>query len=162
MNEISIRPTTEDDRNFIRQFITRHWFGEAIVAHGAIFYPAELPGFLALDGDLVAGLITYQLQDTRCEIITLNSLLSGQGIGTRLIEAVKNQALQASCHCLSVTTTNDNTPALRFYQQQGFELAAIHRGVVERSRSIKPSIPQLGCDGIPIRDEIELEMVLHA
>jgi hypothetical protein len=31
---------------------------------------------------------------------------------------------------------------------------------VARSRQIKPEIPLTGSDGIPIRDEIELEMLL--
>ena len=162
MSEFLIRPTGEDDRAFIREFITKRWYGEAVVVHGAIFYPAELPGFLAVDAERVAGLLTYQIQNSECEIITLNSLLPGHGIGIQLIEAVKTPALQSACHRLTVTTTNDNTHALKFYQRQGFELAALHRLAVQHSRSIKPSIPALGCDGIPIRDEIELEMILKS
>jgi len=50
--------------------------------------------------------------------------------------------------------------ALKFYQKQGFELAAVHRGAVDKSRKIKPKIPLIGNDGIPLRDEIELEMTL--
>lgn len=161
MSKFQIRPTVEDDRAFIREFITCHWHGEAIVAHGVIFYPAELPGFLAVDNDRVAGLITYQIQNNQCEIITLNSLLHGHGIGMQLLEAVKTSAHQSGCRRLFLTTTNDNTRALKFYQLQGFELSALHRKAVQKSRIIKPSIPVLGCDGIPIRDEIELEMILH-
>jgi GNAT superfamily N-acetyltransferase len=162
MSKFIIRPTGEDDREFVREFISQHWYGEAVVVHGAIFYPAELPGFLAVDAERVAGLITYQIQNSVCEIITLNSMLAGHGIGIQLIDAVKTSALQLACHSLTVTTTNDNTHALKFYQQQGFELAVFHRLAVQHSRSIKPSIPALGCDGIPIRDEIELEMILKS
>jgi hypothetical protein len=50
--------------------------------------------------------------------------------------------------------------ALRFYQQRGFVLAAIHRNALEQSRKLKPEIPLVGNDGIPLRDEIELEMML--
>lgn len=57
-------------------------------------------------------------------------------------------------------TTNDNTVALRFYQKRGFVLAAIHRNALEESRRLKPSIPLVGIDGIPIRDETELEKFL--
>jgi hypothetical protein len=31
---------------------------------------------------------------------------------------------------------------------------------MEKSRLLKPEIPLIGNDGIPIRDEIELEMIL--
>jgi hypothetical protein len=32
---------------------------------------------------------------------------------------------------------------------------------VNESRKIKPSIPRIGMDGIPLRDEIELEIMLQ-
>jgi RimJ/RimL family protein N-acetyltransferase len=73
---------------------------------------------------------------------------------------VQQAAHQAGCRRLWLITTNDNTAALRFYQRRGFTLAAIHCDAVSRSRQIKPEIPLIGNDGIPIRDEIELEMWL--
>jgi hypothetical protein len=39
-------------------------------------------------------------------------------------------------------------------------LAALHRNAVAESRRLKPEIPETGADGIPIRDELELELVL--
>jgi hypothetical protein len=57
-----------------------------------------------------------------------------------------------------LVTTNDNMRALRFYQRLGWELVAVHRGAVDRAReTLKPEIPRVGNDGIPLRDEIELE-----
>jgi len=49
---------------------------------------------------------------------------------------------------------------LRFYQKRGFELVAIHRNALEHSRKLKPEIPLTGKNGVPLRDEIELEMLL--
>lgn len=54
-------------------------------------------------------------------------------------------------------TTNDNTHALRFYQKRGFVITAIRVNAMEEQRKKKP-IPLTGNDGIPIRDEIELEI----
>ncbi|MCC7346378.1 MAG: hypothetical protein IT538_03170 [Variibacter sp.] len=56
--------------------------------------------------------------------------------------------------------TNDNWPAFRFYQKRGFRIVAVHPGVVDMMRQMKPSIPVTGIEGIPMRDEIELEIVL--
>lgn len=56
-------------------------------------------------------------------------------------------------------TTNDNTAALGFYQRVGFGVAAIHRDAVTAVRRLKPEIPLLGENGVPITDEIELEMI---
>ena len=56
-------------------------------------------------------------------------------------------------------TTNDNLHALRFYQRKGFTLAGLRPNALAQTRKQKP-VPLLGADGIPIRDEIELEMIL--
>ena len=69
--------------------------------------------------------------------------------------AVANQ-----CHRLWLITGNDNTSALRFYQKRGFRLVAVYRNAVDQARRLKPEIPLYGNDGIPITDEIELEMIL--
>jgi hypothetical protein len=61
-----------------------------------------------------------------------------------------------------VITTNDNVDALRFYQRRGFRLAALHRGAVDDSRArLKPEIPEIGEYGIPLRDELELDLELR-
>jgi hypothetical protein len=57
-------------------------------------------------------------------------------------------------------TTNDNLDALRFYQKRGFRIAGVRPNALDLSRRIKPEIPLVGEDGIPLRDEIELEMAL--
>ncbi|MGW8250920.1 MAG: GNAT family N-acetyltransferase, partial [Anaerolineales bacterium] len=57
-------------------------------------------------------------------------------------------------------TTNDNLPALRFYQKRGFHLVALYPNALAESRRLKPEIPFKGLDGIPLRDEIELEMLI--
>ena len=81
-------------------------------------------------------------------------------MGTSLVEAAKQTALQKSCKRLWLVTTNDNTRALRFWQKRGFKIAAIHVNAIAQSRKLKPEIPLAGNDGIPVRDEIELEMML--
>jgi len=71
------------------------------------------------------------------------------------------QALGVCANCTRFATTNDNLNALRFYQKRGLVLVTIHRNALTRSRQLKPQIPLIGNDGIPLRDEIELEMVLE-
>ena len=135
------------------------WGAEVVVAHGTIYEPHKLPGFVVTHAaqEQPIGLITYQLQGHQCEIVTLDSLQERQGIGSALIEAVKDAARQSACERTWLITTNDNLKALRFYQKRGFTLAALHRNAIEQARQLKPQIPVIGEDGIPIRDEIELE-----
>ena len=161
MANYTIRPLNDDDREWVKQFIAWQWGVEIIVLHGRVFRAETLPGFVAISGDEIAGLITYHFQDDACEIVTLDSLEGSIGIGTALIDAVKQRARQAGCKRLWLITTNDNLTALRFYQKRGFTLAALHRNALEHSRRIKPEIPLVGNDGIPLRDEIEMEMMLE-
>ena len=107
------------------------------------------------------GIVTYNIVDERCEIVTLNSTRLSSGVGTVLIDAARDIAIKSGCKRLWLITTNDNMNALRFYQKRGFELVAIHRNALAISRKLKPEISMIGNDGIPLRDEIELEMALN-
>jgi ribosomal protein S18 acetylase RimI-like enzyme len=160
MPGIEIRPLAESDRTWARELIINSWGSEIVVLHGAVFHPAELEGFIAYQVDDRAGLATYQISRETCELVTLNALIQGAGIGTQLVQAVRAAARQKKCSRLMLVTTNDNTSALRFYQKLGFRLSALRVGAVDAARSIKPQIPLVGNDGIPIRDELELELML--
>jgi DNA-3-methyladenine glycosylase I len=59
-----------------------------------------------------------------------------------------------------LTTTNDNLTALAFYQVVGLRLCALRPDAVTGSRRLKPSIPLVGQNGIPLRDELDLERIL--
>lgn len=156
----SVRRLTRDDIPHLRQFWKENWDDEFIVAHGMVYHPDTLDGFVAVEGDEWIGEITFTFLGDECEIVSLGSLREGQGIGTSLINAVVAEARKQNCKRVFLVTTNDLLHALGFYQKRGFELVAVHRGAVNDSRKIKPGIPLIGANGIPLRDEIELEMIL--
>ena len=160
MPTYSIHPLTANDREWISQFITEHWGSDIVIGHGMVYHPDQLPGFVAIQEGEKVGLVTYHIEGDSCEIVTINSTRPATGVGAALIEAVKEVARSAGCRRMWLITTNDNLNALRFYQKRGFVLVAIHRNALEASRKLKPEIPQIGYDGIPLRDEIELEMIL--
>lgn len=160
MTDFTIRPLTAADCDWVNAFSIQHWGADEMIAHGEIFLISQMPGFAAEAGAEVVGLITYHPAGHACEITSLNSLREGAGIGSALIEAVKNAAIKLGCTRLFLITTNDNLHALRFYQRRGFTLAALRANAIHEARKIKPEIPQFGFDGIPIRDEIELEIRL--
>ncbi|PJF20620.1 MAG: GNAT family N-acetyltransferase [Phototrophicales bacterium] len=161
----TIRPLDASDRNWVAHFLDQHWGSTKIVSRMKTYYAHLLPGFVvervdAPDDAPPAGLITYHIEGKSCEIITLNSLEEGQGVGTLMIETVKAVAKENGCKRLWLIITNDNLNALKFYQKRGFELVAVHRNALAESRKLKPQIPLVGLDDIPLRDEIELEIML--
>ena len=153
----AIRPLTAKDLPRLIEFWKEQWGGEEMLVHGQVFRPEQLNGFITEDW---SGVITYIIQNDSCEIISLNSLKENRGIGTALIHKVANEARKQNCRRLFLVTTNDNLHALGFYQRRGFELTAMRRGAVDEARKIKAGIPLMGMNGIPLRDEIELEIIL--
>ncbi len=156
----TIRPLAPADREWVSRLIAEQWGSTRIVTRGVLYDAADLPGFAAFDRDTPVGLVTWHKQGDEVEIISLNSLVQGAGIGTALMGTVVKQAAAENCRRVWLITTNDNTNALRFYQKNGFHFAALYRNALEASRRLKPEIPLRGMDGIPLRDEIELELVL--
>jgi ribosomal protein S18 acetylase RimI-like enzyme len=60
-----------------------------------------------------------------------------------------------------LVTTNENLAALALYQKVGYRLVALHAGAIDEiRRTIKPSIPLVSGNGIRVRDELELELLL--
>jgi GNAT superfamily N-acetyltransferase len=146
----------------ITDCLRKEWGSEQVVTRGKMLDASRLPGFVALDGTNLLGLITFHVRGLECEIVTLNAFVGNLGIGTRLIDQVKKTATQDGLTRIWLITTNDNTEALRFYQKRGFEIVAVHRNAIEISRRLKPTIPFVGLHGIPIRDEIELEYLVES
>lgn len=150
----------EDQGEMVERFWEEHWGGTTMVSRGKLYHAKEFPGFVAKDGEEIVGLLTYRVEVDECEVMSLDSLQEGVGIGSALMEAVKEKAIAMNCRRLWLITTNDNTHAIRFYQKLGYKLVAVHRNALDESRKLKPQLPLVGFDGIPLRDEIELEMIL--
>lgn len=158
---MKIRPLAATDRrDWLEDFVLDRWSAPTVVGHGRVYRVAELPGFVALEEDSPLGVITFTIEDDACEVVTIDSLHEGVGIGSALLRAVVDEAREAGCRRVWLITTNDNLPMLRFAQKRGFTLVAVHANALEKSRALKPEIPLVGIEGIPIRDELELELTL--
>ena len=76
-------------------------------------------------------------------------------------EATAGIARKSNSRRLWLVTTNDNLDALRFYQRRGMCLVRLWvDATTEARRTLKPEIPLTGEYGIPLRDELELELIL--
>lgn len=157
---MQISPITDALRPWVNRVLTERWGSPRIVSRGHLHDALALPGFVARIGDTPLGLLTYRMETDACEIVSLDSLSEGMGIGSALISEVLSLAQKAGCLRVWLITTNDNMQALAFFQRRGFTLKAIYTDAVAKSRRLKPEIPLTGIGGIPLRDEIELEFSL--
>ncbi len=158
--DMRFRRIEDHDVSWIKELFTKWWGGDFIVTRGNIHKVQELDGFIAEEDNKIKGLITFKVENKQMEVITLNSLDENKGIGSRLLERAKESARKKKLAKVWLITTNDNVDALRFYQKRDFKLARVHPGAIEFSRKLKPAIKETGNYGIPIRDEIELELQL--
>ena len=158
--EFTIHPVQNSDKPWVLDII-RQWGADFIVTRGRKVYPAEIDGFYVADvSGAKIGLVTFEIRGDQCEIVTLDAFKKFGGVGTALTNRVREVAIARGCNRLWLITTNDNIDAIRFYQRRGFVIAAVHANAIAESRRLKPSIPQMGMHGIPIRDEIEFELRL--
>ena len=159
-SELIVREPLECERAWIAQQLCSWWGSTLIVTSNGCWETSQLPALVAVDGDAVVGVATFEIRDRACQLITLNAVETVRGVGSALLAGVADQAKGSGCERLWLTTTNDNLDALRFYQRRGLRIAAVHSDAVDAARAIKPTIPLVGDYGIPIHDELELELRL--
>ena len=160
MPEFVVRPVTPADRVNVDPFLAANW--SDFVARRGELVDARLEEALLAEADgRLAGVATLVQHGDELEVLTLHAVDRWQGAGTALLAAAIEVARSRDCRRLWLITTNDNLEALRFYQRRGLRIVRVGKGAVDRSReTLKPGISKVGLFGIPIRDELELEVLL--
>jgi GNAT superfamily N-acetyltransferase len=157
---VSVRPVEDSDRDWLRETLAQR--GQLrIVSRGRLTENTQkLPGFLAERGGAKAGYALMRIERDELEVVALEALTRWEGIGTALLAAAADEARRARCARAWLITTNDNLDAVRFYQRRGWDLVALHRDSVTTGRKLKPEIPEVGDYGLPIRHELEFELLM--
>jgi ribosomal protein S18 acetylase RimI-like enzyme len=143
---MEVRPLHDEDRVWVAEIVSNVW-GLPIVSISGPHDPAELAGFVAIEAEQRLGSVTYRTTDEDCEVVTLHSIRPGRGIGTALLDAVKQVADERGLR-LWLITTDENFNAIRFYETRGMNRRALHRDFVKIVRRYKP-------DSEGYRDAIE-------
>ena len=118
-------------------------------------------GAMALDEGRPVGLVTW-LVSTPGDEAEVRALAVAEperrhGVGGALLAAADEALRDAGVTRAWLVSTNDNLPALGLYQTAGWRLTDLRPGAIDDlRRTIKPSIPTAGQQGIPVRDELEL------
>ena len=159
---LSIRPIRDDERAELARVVARSWGSSLLASRGALYEVTDLTCLLATQADRWLGVAGYRFDGDACELVLLDAFERHQGVGTALLEATAEIARKSNSRRLWLVTTNSNLDALRFYQRRGMHLVRVWvDAVMENRRNLKPEIPLAGDFGIPIRDELELEIVFR-
>jgi len=153
-----IRQVDDAIRERIQPILDETWGAPYLAFNGKLWDSRTMPGFAAVSGDEVLGYLLYEFHSGLCEIMVLESVARNIGIASALIDKVKQAAKAGGVSKIIVQTSNDNAHAFRFYQRRGFTIREVRLGALDEARRLKPSIPLIGEEGIPLRDEIEFEI----
>jgi ribosomal protein S18 acetylase RimI-like enzyme len=155
-----LREKRASDNERLAKVWTANYGGVTVVSRGHEQRPLELPGYIAIEDSEVVGAVTWNQVGDQFEIVTLDAFHDDRGIGTALLEAAIGFGRKCGAKRAWLITSNDNIRALRFYQRRGWDMVALYRNAVDESRKLKPEIPQRGGHDIPVRHEIEFELLL--
>ena len=152
---VLVREANDEERASARELFHRDFGGTRIVAFGELMDIDAMPALVAIMTAEPSGALAYRALGDALHIVALatDPMWQRSGVGGYLVAEAELLARRLDLSRVVVATTNDNLPALYFYQRHGYTITELVAGsVVEHTRK------QLaGFAGIPVRDEIRLE-----
>ncbi|MBN2495438.1 MAG: GNAT family N-acetyltransferase [Deltaproteobacteria bacterium] len=150
---VRIEPASEQA---VRRVWTDRW-GVPIITPSKRYSVEDVEGLVLFRGGELAALVTWCISGRSAEIVSLDALVEGAGYGSRLLGFAERHLADRGVRRVHLVTSNDNVRAFGFYIHRGYRLRRVHLDALESAREIKPGIPELGSDGIRLRDLWELE-----
>jgi ribosomal protein S18 acetylase RimI-like enzyme len=152
---VLVREGADSDRSSVRDLFERDFGRTQIVAFGEVMDVDQMPMLVAVVTSDMSGALAYRLHGDALHIVALatDPMWQRSGVGGHLVAEAELLARRLSLSRLVVATTNDNLPALYFYQRHGYRLTdLVVNSVPSHTRQEVP-----GFAGIPVRDELRLE-----
>jgi ribosomal protein S18 acetylase RimI-like enzyme len=152
---VLVREATDADRRAARELFQQDFGRTQIVAFGEVMDIDQMPALVAVMHIEPSGALAYRLMGNALHIVALatDPMWQRSGVGGHLVAEAELLARRLKLARLIVSTTNDNLPALYFYQRRGYKLTdLVPNSVIEHTHN-----EQLGFAGIPVRDEVRLE-----
>jgi ribosomal protein S18 acetylase RimI-like enzyme len=156
----AIKRITFDNKEEIRKFVEKFWGEEEQLTFDHKYSVPELPGYVAtLDKTIIGFISTVQAREAVL-IVALGVLPEYQSsdVGRRLVKKVESEAKRTKKRSLLVSTSNDDLPALAFYQSISFQIFEVRPNVIaeKHGKIIK------GIGKLPVRDELRLQKPLQS
>ncbi|HSS68881.1 MAG TPA: GNAT family N-acetyltransferase [Nocardioidaceae bacterium] len=157
---ITVRAVRDDERNWMASTLARDWGSTQVARRGELVDAMAHPAYLVEADGQPAGLAVVAVRGDEIEVLSIGVSVRRRGAGRALMQRCASHGRETGCRRLWLTTTNDNIGAIAFYQHIGLDLCALHRDAVDEARRLKPSISTHGEGGIPIKHELEFELLL--
>lgn len=154
----AVEKTSQKETESIRKFVRKFWGEEEQLTFDRKFNVAELPGYVAKTKGKTLGFISTADAGNAKMIVALSVLpeYQGCGVGKKLIARLQDEAVKENKKMLLVSTSNDDLPALGFYQSLGFQIYEVKPDVIAKKHGKVFN----GIGNLPIRDELRLRKKL--
>ena len=150
-----------EDKSEFLQLMLDHWGSHSMMVGLNVYDCADLDLLGIFDAaDAAMAYASWTLRDDVAILCVLHAVAPGQGAAIQLLDAVKDAARTRGAARMRALLTNDNMPGLAFYQKHGFRFSALYVEAIDAFRSVIPTIIRTGYMDIPVRDTLELEIVL--
>ena len=151
---VVLRRAYEEEAGEVEDICRYFWDETEFNCFDQTFEIGDCVNILALAEGESAGMLSWKKMGNALIIVVLNVYpeFQGQGLGRLLMKEALEQARKQECEVVKVATSNDDLPALAYYQKLGFRIEEVVSGVLTKHH--KAELP--GFCGIPIRDEIRL------
>ena len=155
---VLVREAADGEREMALELFRRDFGRTGLVAFGQVMNLDAAPALVAEMNGEVAGALAYRLVDAGLHVIALatDPMWQRSGVGGHLVAEAELIARRLDLRRTIVATTNDNLPALYFYQRRGYRLTDL----VPNSITVHTGQEVAGFAGIPVRDEVRLEKLL--
>jgi GNAT superfamily N-acetyltransferase len=139
---IQVRDVADVDRPWLRELVASLWGLPVVTAVRAYEDPQRLDGVIAeVDGEPV-GAVTFHVDGTEWEVVTVNAVRSGVGAGRAMLEGLRRRAKAAGASRVWLITTDTNDGAIGFYEHLGMSRVRLHRRFVDVVRAAKPDVDE--------------------
>jgi len=151
--------TDKRQREKIQEFVERFWGEQEQLTFDRKFVVAQLSAYVAEVENNMVGFISFAEANAVVMIVALGVLpqCQGSGVGKSLVERVELEAKRMRKEKLLVSTSNDDLPALAFYQSLDFQIYEVKPNVIAK----KHGKILRGVGGLPVRDELRLQKILQ-
>lgn len=152
---VFVREAIDADRPAMRLLFERDFGRTKIVAFGEVMDIDQMPALVASMSTDLSGALAYRLFGDALHMVALatDPMWQRSGVGGHLVAEAELLARRLNLQRLVVATTNDNLPALYFYQRRGYRMTVL----VPDSIIAHTGQAVAGFAGIPVRDEVRLE-----
>lgn len=156
---VLVRQAEPEDREPMLALFRRDFGRDAIIAFGALMPLQDHPAMVAEMKGEMAGALAYRLLPDAVHIVALatDPMWQRSGVASHLVAEVEVLARRHGVRKLLFATSNDNLPALYFYQRRGWVITEMVPGALVPHRTTRGGV---GFAGIAVRDEVRLAKTL--